>query len=72
MPIFEGTCPQHGRFERIMLRREPFIACTTCGRACEHELTAPATVLFKGDGFQTPKAKPKPLDTGAKLRQNRY
>lgn len=72
MPIFEGTCPKHGRFERLMARREPLIACPACGRTCEHELTAPATIVFRGEGFQTPRPRPASVDTGAKLKQNRY
>lgn len=71
MPILVGTCPQHGEFERIMARWEPHIPCPECGHSSELNLTAPA-IRFKGDGFQTPKAKPKPLDTTAKLKQNRY
>jgi len=71
MGIFVGVCPKHGEFEQIMLRREPLIACPDCGRRVELEATAPA-IRFRGDGFQTPQAKPKPLDTTAKLKQNRY
>lgn len=71
MPILVGRCPKHGEFEKLMARWEPGITCPTCGHACSLEPTAPG-VRFRGDGFQTPRATPKPLDTGATLKQNRY
>lgn len=79
MPIYAGTCPLHGAFERILpLLKDghppTVLKCPTakCRKSVPRDAVAPA-IRFKGDGFQTPRPTSPKGDVGtAKLKQDRY
>jgi len=78
MPLYQGTCPEHGVFERLVpsiVAGPPVrINCPApkCKRRVARDITA-AAVRFKGDGFQTPRPAPQAAESGtAKLKQERY
>lgn len=77
MPIYTGTCPEHGSFERLLPQAghpPARVHCPEpeCKKYVKRDATAPA-IRFAGDGFQTPRPAPKAADTGtAILKQERY
>jgi predicted nucleic acid-binding Zn ribbon protein len=78
MPLYQGTCPEHGVFERLVpsiIAGPPVkINCPAkgCKRRVPRDVTAPV-IRFSGSGFQTPRPAPPKADTGtAKVKRNRY
>lgn len=79
MPIWVGTCPAHGPFERLLPsltggHPPTVLKCPAekCRKSVPRDATAPA-IRFKGDGFQTPRPAPRASEVGtAKLKQERY
>lgn len=59
MPLYEGVCLEHGRFERLLpqLGHPPArIRCTQCTKSVPREPSAAAFRLI-GEGFYKPSKK---------------
>lgn len=61
MPLYGGTCPEHGPFERILpqLGHPPAkLRCTSCNRNVPREPSAASFILKGGSGgFYKPSPK---------------
>src|SRR3954469_3460477 len=54
MPTYEYRCPQGHDFEkfyRSISGAPAVVACPTCGKTAERQLSAGAGLVFKGSGF---------------------
>ena len=61
MPIYQGTCPAHGQFERLLpqLGHPPArVRCTDCSRHVQRDVTS-ASFILKGAGFYKPSKEGK-------------
>jgi putative FmdB family regulatory protein len=54
MPTYEFRCPEGHEFEKFYrsINAAPFVlACPTCGKTAERQMSAGAGLVFKGSGF---------------------
>jgi putative FmdB family regulatory protein len=54
MPTYEYRCPKGHDFEkfyRSISGAPPVVACPTCGKIAERQMSAGAGLVFKGSGF---------------------
>lgn len=57
MPMYDYASPCGQRFERLAKPEDiPECPCGTPGCAGERQLSAPGSLVFKGDGFYKPGA----------------
>jgi predicted nucleic acid-binding Zn ribbon protein len=59
MPLYQGTCPEHGKFERLLpqLGHPPArVRCTQCNRNVPR-IPSSGSFILKGAGFYRPSPK---------------
>lgn len=62
MPLWQGTCPEHGQFERLLpqIGHPPSkLRCTKCTRSVGRDPSSAAFIL-KGQGFYRPSQEKEP------------